>query len=35
MLLVMDNAIWHKSSTLYTRNEPYRKSLERNSKTKF
>ena len=32
-LLVMDNAIWHKSSTLYTRNEPYRKSLERNSKT--
>ena len=35
MLLVMDNAIWHKSSTLYTRNEPYRKNLERNSKTKF
>lgn len=30
MLLVMDNAIWHKSSTLYTRNEPYRTSLERN-----
>ena len=35
MLLVMDNAIWHKSSTLYTRNEPYRTSLERNSKTMF
>ena len=30
ILLVIDNAIWHKSSTLYTRNEPYRTSMERN-----